>query len=38
MALKAAGLAPNGWLHAWLTRIGYRFLQSRSRRLAAAGA
>jgi rubrerythrin len=38
MALKAAGLSPSGWLHAWLARVGYRFLQSRSRRLAAAGA
>ena len=38
MALKAAGLRTNGRLHAWLARLGYAFLSSRSRRLAAANA
>jgi rubrerythrin len=38
MALKAAGLTTNGRLHAWLSRLGYGFLKSRSRRLAAANA
>ena len=38
MALKAAGLKANGRLHAFLSRIGYRFLSFRSRRLAAANA
>ena len=38
MALKAAGLTPNGRLNAWLTRLGCWFLSRRSRRLAAAGA
>ncbi len=38
MALKAAGLRSNGRLHNWLTRAGYAFLSSRSRRLAAANA
>lgn len=38
MALKAAGLKANGRLHGWLSRLGYRFLNSRIRRLAAANA
>jgi len=38
MALKAAGLTPNGRLNAWLTRVACWFLSHRSRRLAAAGA
>ena len=38
MALKAAGLKANGRLHAFLSRLGYRFLSFRSRRLAAANA
>ncbi len=38
MALRAAGLRANGRLHAWLARLGYAFLSSRSRRLAAANA
>jgi rubrerythrin len=38
MALKAAGLTPNGRLSAWLTRIGCWFISLRSRRLAASGA
>ena len=38
MALKAAGLKPNGRLNAWLTRLGCWFLAGRSRQLAANGA
>ena len=38
MALKAAGLKANGRLHGFLSTLGYRFLSSRSRRLAAANA
>ena len=38
MALKAVGFSSNGRLHAWLARLGYGFLSSRSRRLAAANA
>jgi rubrerythrin len=38
MALKAAGLAPNGRLSAWLTRLACWFLRWRGERLAAAGA
>ncbi len=38
MALKAAGLSPNGRLNRWLTGIGCWFLAGRSRRLAASGA
>jgi rubrerythrin len=35
MALKAAGLTPNGRLNAWLTRFGCWFLARQSRKLAA---
>jgi len=35
MALKAAGLKANGRIHAWLARLGFAFLNFRSRRLAA---
>ena len=34
MALKAAGLTPNGRLNAWLTRLGCWFLARQSRKLA----
>ncbi len=34
MALKAAGLRPNGRLNAWLTRVGCWFLSGRGRRHA----
>ena len=33
MALKAAGLTPNGRMNDWLTRGGYRFLRYRLTRL-----
>jgi rubrerythrin len=38
MALKAAGLTPNGRLNAWLTRLGCWFLSGRTRRFAASRA
>jgi hypothetical protein len=38
MALKAAGLTPQGRLNRWLTALGCWFLARRHRRLAAAGA
>lgn len=38
MVLKATGLNPTGWLNRFLTRLGYWFLTSRARRLAAANA
>ncbi len=38
MALKAAGLKANGRLHGFLSRLGFWFLNSRGRRLAAADA
>jgi rubrerythrin len=38
MVLKAAGLKANGRLHGFLSTLGYRFLSSRSRRLAAVNA
>jgi rubrerythrin len=38
MALKAAGLKANGRLHGFLSRLGFWFLSSRGRRLAAANA
>jgi rubrerythrin len=38
MALKAAGLTPNGRLNAWLTRLGCWLLSARARRFAASGA
>jgi hypothetical protein len=38
MALKASGLAPNGRLNAFLTRLATRFLGLRVARLARAGA
>jgi len=37
MALKAAGLTPNGRLNAWLTRLGCWLFSARSRRFAASG-
>jgi hypothetical protein len=37
MVLRASGLKPNGRLNAFLTRLAYRFLQTRSARLARAG-
>lgn len=38
MVFKAIGLKPHGRLCLWATRLAYRFLSSRVRRLAAAGA
>ncbi len=37
MALKAAGLTPNGRLNAWLTRLACRFVRTRQARLVRAG-
>ncbi len=37
MALKASGLKPNGRLNVLLSRLAYRFLRTRSARLARAG-
>ena len=37
MVLKASGLKPNGRLNSWLTKLAYRFLRTRSAKLARAG-
>lgn len=38
MLFKVVGLRPHGWLNRALARFGHRFMQRRSRRLAAQGA